>query len=424
LTPVARLPICGRVTGIRRIGANRCMGGHRRGQDAQERVLATPGGSYMRVIVVGSGVVGASCAYTASCLGAEVLLADAAMPGQATAAGAGIVCPWTSALADDPVWYDLACASVRYLPGLVDELAEHGPADVGYRQVGALIQVDSAEEQQEVRQRLLARRAGAPEIGDVTALTGAEARGLFPPLREDRAAVSVAGACRVDGRRLADALARGAVARGAVITAGSAQLVCQRGRVAGVMVKGQVIEADAVVAATGAWTASFLEPAGIRVAVTPQRGQIVHLSVEPADTRRWPVVLPAGSSHYLLAFDGSRVVVGATRERGAGYDNRVTAGGLEEVLRHAFAAAPGLADARYLETRVGFRPVGPDARPLLGPVPGVDGLVVASGLGANGLTMGPYAGAIAARVALGQPTGIDLAPVDPLRSAEPAAAVS
>jgi D-amino-acid dehydrogenase len=377
----------------------------------------------MRVIVVGSGVVGASCAYTASCLGAEVLLADAAIPGQATAAGAGIVCPWSSALADDPVWYNLACASVRYFPRLVAELAERGPADVGYKQVGALILADSAEEQHEARQRLLARQAGAPEIGEVALLTGTEARDLFPPLRQDRDAVWVGGACRVDGRRLADAMARAAVARGAVITASRAELVCHRGRAVGVMLKGQVIEADAVVAATGAWTGSFLEPAGIAVAVTPQRGQIVHLSVEPADTSRWPVVLPAASGHYLLAFDGARVVAGATREDGAGFDRRVTAGGLGEVLREALATAPGLAGAGHLETRIGFRPVGPDARPLLGPVTGVEGLVVASGLGANGLTMGPYAGAVAARVALGQPAGIDLAPVDPLRSSEHAAAV-
>ena len=87
----------------------------------------------MRVIVVGSGVVGASCAYTASRLGAEIVLADAALPGQATAAGAGIVCPWASALADDPAWYALACASARHYPGLVTELAELGETEVGYR---------------------------------------------------------------------------------------------------------------------------------------------------------------------------------------------------------------------------------------------------------------------------------------------------
>jgi D-amino-acid dehydrogenase len=145
------------------------------------------------------------------------------------------------------------------------------------------------------------------------------------------------------------------------------------------------------------------------------RGQIVHLSVEPADTSRWPVVLPAGSGHYLLAFDGSRVVAGATREAGAGFGYRVTAAGLAEVLGQALAVAPGLATARYLETRVGFRPMSGDARPLLGPVPGVDGLVIATGLGPTGLTMGPYAGAVAARAALGEPPGVDLAPLCPLR---------
>jgi D-amino-acid dehydrogenase len=77
--------------------------------------------------------------------------------------------------------------------------------------------------------------------------------------------------------------------------------------------------------------------------------------------------------------------------------------------------APGLAAAGYLETRVGFRPMSPDARPLLGPVPGVEGLVVATGLGPTGLTMGPYAGEIAARAALGEPPGADLAPLRPLR---------
>jgi glycine/D-amino acid oxidase-like deaminating enzyme len=375
----------------------------------------------MRVIVVGSGIVGASCAYTASSRGAEVLLVDAALPGQATAAGAGIVCPWSSSLADDPVWYEFACASARYYPRLVAELADHGETDLGYRQVGGLILAGSPEQQETVTRQLLARRAEAPEIGDVTAVSSAEARALFPPLRDDCAAVRVGGACRADGRLVAGSLARAATAEGTALTSSRAELVCRSGRAIGVMLKGQFIEADTVVAATGAWTMSFLEPAGVTVAVTPQRGQIVHLSIEPDDTSGWPVVLPTTSGHYLLAFDGSRVVAGATRESGTGFDYRVTPGGLAEVLEQALAVAPGLATATYLETRVGFRPMSPDGRPLLGPVPGVEGLVVATGLGPNGLTMGPYAGAIAAMVALGEPPGVDLGPVNPLRAAPPAA---
>jgi D-amino-acid dehydrogenase len=316
---------------------------------------------------------------------------------------------------DDPAWYAFACMSARQYPRLIEDLGELGETNTGYRRVGALSLADSGEQQEGVRQRILARRAGAPEIGDVEALTGAEARGLFPPLRADCLAVYVGGAARVDGRLLAASLARAAVRKGAIIRDGRAQLLCSGGRVTGVLLGGQIVAADAVVAAAGAWTRAFLEPAGVTVAVAPQRGQIAHLSLEPADTSRWPVVLPGGSGHYMLAFDGSRVVAGATRETGAGFDYRVTPGGLAEILGQALAVAPGLADGTYLETRVGFRPIGPDIRPLLGPVPGVDGLVVATGLGASGLTMGPYAGAVAARAALGEPDAVDLAPFDPLR---------
>lgn len=371
----------------------------------------------MRLVVVGGGIVGAACAYVASGLGAYVALVDAAMPGQATAAGAGIICPWSAAV-DDRSWYDFACAAAREYPSLIAGLADLGETDVSYRKVGALMLAGTADNDdlERARERIVARRAAAPEIGDVQVLTSSQARSLFPPLRPGLAAVHIAGAARVDGRSLAAALTRAASRNGAAIRTGAARLACRSGRVTGVMVDGELIEADAVVAATGAWTASFLEPAGVTVQVAPQRGQIVHIGLGSTDTSRWPVILPTAAGHYLLAFCGSRVVAGATREAGSGFDVRVTAGGLAEVLANALAVAPGLGPGTHLETRVGLRPVGPDIRPLLGPVDGVDGLVVATGLGASGLTMGPYAGAIAARSALSLPQGIDLDPFDPLRS--------
>lgn len=361
----------------------------------------------MRVVVVGSGIVGASCAYTASSLGAEVVLADAGLPGRATAAGAGIICPWWSELADDPVWYQFACQATRYYPELATRL---GAADMGYRRVGALIMC-GAQEQEAVRQQFTARRAAAPEIGEVEPLTGAQARAMFPLLSGDRPAVHIDGAWCVDGRQVASTLASAAAARGAVIKSGLAELVRTSGRAAGVTVGGEFIEADAVVMATGAWVDSVLPP-GL---VEPQRGQIAHFSHQAAGTSGWPVVLPAGAghSHYLVAFEDHRVVAGATRETGSGFDYRVTAAGLAEVLREALATAPGLATATHLETRVGFRPVSADGRPVLGPVPGTEGLIVVTGLGPTGLTMGPYAGAVAARLALGQPPGTDLAPFSP-----------
>lgn len=181
--------------------------------------------------MVGSGIVGASCAYVASSLGAEVLLVDAAKPGRATAAGAGIICPWSAQVAD-PAWCALACAAAREYPALTARLADLGETDVGYRQVGALALAEREEDREQIRQALLARRAAAPEIGDVAELSGADAQRLFPPLRADAAAVYIGGAARVDGRKLAAALARAAVRQGAVVRDGDADLArgCGRGK--------------------------------------------------------------------------------------------------------------------------------------------------------------------------------------------------
>ena len=186
------------------------------------------------------------------------------------------------------------------------------------------------------------------------------------------------------------------------------------GRVSGAFVAGEPIEADVVVLATGAWAPAMLAPLGLTLAVEPQRGQITHLRLDGVETGHWPVVLPPGS-HYLLAFEGSRVVVGATREQGVGFDYRVTAAGQAEVLNQALAIAPGLGGAAVLETRIGFRPVGPNAKPLLGAAAGIDRLVIGNGLGPSGLTMGPFAGQLLAQVAMGPPPDLDVTPFEPFQ---------
>ena len=203
----------------------------------------------MRLIIVGAGIVGAACAYTAAALGAEVILIDAERPGRATAAGAGIICPWTAAV-DDPAWYDFARTAAREYPALIAALADQGEPDVSYRRVGALLleqtdQPDQADVAQAARQRLAARSAGAPEMGEVSLLDGTQAQELFPPLRPGAAAVHIAGAARVDGRQLAAALVRAAVRKGATVRTGAATLSCHAGLVAGVSVADDLVEADA-----------------------------------------------------------------------------------------------------------------------------------------------------------------------------------
>jgi D-amino-acid dehydrogenase len=413
----------------------------------------------MKVIIVGGGIVGASCALEAASRGGEVILVDAAIDGRATAAGAGIISPW-SARRKDPAWQEFANAAAREYPALVERLARSGKEGAGasaagaeeaeeevagYRKVGALYLCPDQETTSDVYGHLRRQTASAPEMGTVTVLSGPSARELFPPLRDDMAAVHVPGAARVDGRLMTAALTRAAVAHGTEVRHGTARLLRRDSptggaSVPGVAIGGEIIESDAVVVAAGAWTSELVTDAGLTDAdlrkdgltdagpenpgrpadaalwgIAPQRGQIAHIGLPGTDTRDWPVVRPAETGHYLLAFGDSRVVAGATRETGSGFDYRVTPGGLAEVLNEALRIAPGLSGGSHLETRIGFRPASPDGRPLLGAVRGIDRLVIAAGLGAEGLTLGPRTGALAARVALGLDPGPDLSPFDPLR---------
>lgn len=367
----------------------------------------------MRVVVVGIGIVGASAGYELARAGVDVVLVDSLVPGRATSAGAGIVCPWSSRV-DDPDWYRIAVAGAEYYGELLPALAEDGETRLGYRRVGALRLVSEAESE-EVLRCVSERASASPMAGEVELVSARRAREMFPPLHHQGAAIHIPGAARLDGRLVRDAMRRAAVRHGARLIEGTASIVADSA-VRGVRVDDELVGADAVIAAAGAWSPRLLEPVGVEVPVAPQRGQIMHLRLPGVDTASWPVVLPR-SRHYLLTFDDSRIVVGATREDGVGFDHRVTAAGMAEVLREALSVAPGLAAATHVETRVGFRPMGPDGHPLLGAVAPVNGLVVVNGLGPSGLTIGPYAGSVAARLARQLDPGIDLAPYDPLRRA-------
>lgn len=370
----------------------------------------------MKVVIIGAGVFGASTAYHLACAGADVILIDREDEGRATAAGAGIVSPWGTKI-DDPAIYALLAGGARYYPTLAAMLSEDGEQEFGYRRVGALFTPDDPAELDAVEQRVRTRAAGAPETGHIERLSPKDARRLFPPLREDLAALHVSGGARVNGRLVAAAMSRAAGRRGARVLKGSAFLVLDAGGATGVrLAEGEVIGADAVVVAAGAWATELLAPAGINLAVAPQRGQIVHFRQPGTDTSHWPTLQPL-TSYYMLAFDDSRVVVGASREFGSGFDYRLTAAGVAGVLNAALHSAPGLAEWTIEEIRIGFRPLADDNRPMLGAASGIDRLFIGNGLGASGLTMGPYAGALLAQAVLGRATELPLAQFDPLRPA-------
>lgn len=374
------------------------------------------------VLVIGGGIVGSSAAYRLARRGVRVTLIDRADQGHATAAGAGIVSPATSFSAP-PAQNALAYRAAAYYPELVASLRNDGITGTGYAVPGGLVVASGDAEGAQLNRasRILAERAqaGAPNIGELTRIDDTAARALFPPLAPGTSAIHLSGTGRVNGRIMRDALQQGASRRGGRVRRASAELAVTGNRAGGLRadgarVDGELIGADAVILATGAWDDGWAAQLPEPVPMGPQRGQIVHLDLPGVDTSAWPVIMGPGDP-YLLAFPPHRVVSGATREDGTGFDYRLTAGGQAELLAATLARAPGLAGATVAEWRVGFRPYAPDRLPVLGPAPGLANVWLANGLGASGLTMGPYAGAAAADLACGDTLPLDVTPYDPAR---------
>lgn len=359
-----------------------------------------------RFIVIGAGILGASTAFHLAKAGAKVTLVDRQDSGQATDAAAGIVCPWLSQRRNQ-AWYKLAKGGAKYYSTLIKQLELDGETDTGYQKVGAISLHSENVKLDKMEERAFKRREDAPEIGEITRLSPMETKSLFPLLSEQYGSVHISGAARVNGRALRNSLINAAKKHGADFQIGDAKLIHGNNIVTGIKVKEKTLNADQVIITAGVWANELIQPLGVNFLVTSQKAQIVHLHLPATDTGKWPVVMPP-NDQYILAFDDGRVVIGATHENETGLDYRVTAGGLHEIFDKALSVAPGLANSTFFETRVGFRPFTPGFLPVIGALPNYEGLLIANGLGASGLTVGPYLGSELAKLALGNPTEIDI----------------
>ncbi len=369
------------------------------------------------VAIIGGGLLGWAAAYPLARAGQRVLVINAADPGTATLAGAGIISPGTSIRLTEPV-LRLGSGAVAAYPQLVADLAADDQHDTGYATCGGLfVAHDEAEAARlpEIVALFADRRAqGVGNIGEIALLDGAAARDRFPALSDLPGAVWTSDGARVDGRKLRAALRGASERRGAVHRAGRARLVVAGERATGVAVDGDTIPVGQALIAGGAWSPEAAATLGLDLPIRPQRGQILHVDVPAQVTTAWPFVV-GFHTHYLLAFPDHRVVAGATREHGSGFEPRLTAGGVHEVLEAAFRTASGLRDATFAEMRVGLRPYSLDEKPVLGQAPGWANVFLATGHGPSGLQLGPYSSARVAALMLGAPVEDDIAPFSPAR---------
>jgi glycine oxidase len=242
-------------------------------------------------------------------------------------------------------------------------------------------------------------------------LTAPEARRLEPALGPQiRGALHFSAARQVDNVRLCAALTLAAGQAGATIHRGQAVagLVRPGERVTGARAGNQVYHAPWVVLAAGSWS-GLLE--GLSLPVRPAKGQALALEA--------PFVISCVLHHaagYIAPRRDGRLLVGATVEE-AGFDQRSTVEGIHYLLDWVIHFIPALKEAAIRQTWAGLRPRAADDLPILGPMAGYEGLIVATGHFRNGILLAPITAQLVAGWVAGRTPELDVAPFSPDRFA-------
>ncbi|HJV61858.1 MAG TPA: D-amino acid dehydrogenase [Albitalea sp.] len=408
----------------------------------------------MRVMVLGSGVIGVASAYQLALAGHEVTVLDRqSAPGLETSyANAGEVSPGYSAPWAGP---GVPLKAIKWL------LMQHRPLvirphlDWGMLRWGLAMLRNCTAARYEINKSRMVRLAEYSrdclrELRDDTGIhydermqgtlqlfrtqaqldaTGADIAILrryqvgFEVLdregciRHEPALAAVkekfVGGLRLPGDETGDCfqftqrLAELAAQRGVVFRHGVAieRLLREGSRLAGVVAGGQRLEADAYLVALGSYSPLLLAPIGIRLPVYPVKGYSITVPI--TDARGAPESTVMDETHKVAVTRlGTRIRAGGTAEL-AGYtlalhDARRRT--LEHVVGDLFPQGGDLSQAEFW---CGLRPMTPDGTPVVGGTR-LANLFLATGHGTLGWTMAAGTARVMADLISGREPQIDM----------------
>jgi len=408
----------------------------------------------MKVLILGSGVIGTTCAYYLAKAGHQVTVVDRqSAPAMETSfANAGEVSPGYSApwagpgvpvkaikwmlmqhsplviwpMLDPAMWRWGAsmlrnCTQARYAlnKGRMVRLAEYSrdclralraATGITYdeRSLGTLQlfrtqkQLDGAGKDIEIL-----KQYGVPyELLDRAGYIGAE-----PALAHVQE--KFVGALRLPGDETGDCfkftqrLAEMAQALGAEFRFGVdiTSITSDGTRISGVRTRQGELQSDAYLLALGSYSPLLLKPVGIRIPVYPVKGYSITVPIE--DAHHAPESTIMDETHKVAVTRlGDRIRVGGTAEL-AGYSTALREarrGTLNHVLTDLFPRAGDVGKGEFWS---GLRPMTPDGTPVVGGSP-YPNLYLATGHGTLGWTMAAGTGRLMADLISGRPTDIDL----------------
>ncbi|WP_231503012.1 FAD-binding oxidoreductase [Blastococcus sp. URHD0036] len=365
----------------------------------------------MRVVVVGGGLIGLSIAraLTARGVGEVLVLERSSLVSGGTGKSSGIV----RAHYGVP---SIAAMALRSLP-VFEELG----AEVGFRQVGYAVLVGD-----ENAEPLKANTAMHQSLGiEVDLIDPAELQAMWPMLNVDDVALASyeARGGFADATQLALHFGRVARDGGARIRQNTpvARVVTTGERVTGVELEGgEVVEADVVVVASGWWSATLLADLGIDFPVEAYRSELLVVDAgEPLPDL--PVISDLVSLQYCRVEGAGQFLVGnsdhADFREGLvdpdDYSNIAAPASVEKYAEKVLHRFPGFPDPSVTHTYAGVYDVPPDWNPVIAPVAGVEGLVLAAGFAGHGFKISPAVGDLVADLVLeGDSTDPDVPAAD------------
>ena len=365
----------------------------------------------MKAVVVGGGLIGLSIARALGDRGLTdiTVLERGLLAGGGTGKSSGIV----RAHYGVP---SIAAMAWRSIP-VFEELG----AEVGFRQVGYSVIVGD-ENAGALKDNVAMHRALGIEVDliDPSRLTS-----VWPMMNVDDvalAAIEPRGGF-ADATQLALHYGKRARDRGARVRQNTpvARILTEGSRATGVeLVDGQVVPADLVIVAAGWWSGALLAGIGINFPVEAYRSELLIVdSGEPLPDL--PVVSDLISLQYCRLEGAGQFLVGNSDHADFqkkfvdpdDYSNIASEASIEnyaEKLMHRF---PGFPDPSVTHTYAGVYDVPPDWNPVIGPVGGVDGLVLAAGFAGHGFKISPAVGDLVADLVMeGDSTDPDIPAAD------------
>lgn len=348
------------------------------------------------VVIIGSGISGASIAYNLAVRGVKnIVVIDKSYPtsGSTGRCGAGVRQQWGTKgnciMAKHSIeFFETAEATLDY------------PDDIEFKQEGYLILATTLEEDREFEQNVILQNSiGIPS----RKLTRAEALAVVPHLNPD--AFFSATFCPTDGHlnpfKMTDAYLLAAKRLGVVFHLFETVTAIERknGKIHAVITDKNRYETEMVVNAAGGHAREIAAMVGLDLPVYPEKHEI--LVTEPAPRMQGPMVMSFSKNLYCQQVPHGSFLMGRTTPgQPSGLDIGSSWQFLDEMARTVCDILPKVGELRVIRQWGGSYANSPDRQPIISKVKQQPGFYLACGFSGHGFMFAPMTGILLAEIIL------------------------